>query len=79
MMHAEYTATKTLAKRNATTGKFSICFDIRRVSGSESYICAECESAPVFDTEQEAHLGGERAVEHYKLRDGVFPNMCEKF
>jgi len=72
-------AIKTIAKRNTTTGKFSICFDMRRVNGSESYIMAECESAAVFDTAQAAHLGGERAVEHYNLNDGVFPNMCERF
>jgi len=73
------TATKTIARRNTRTGKFSICFDMRRHVGSESYICAECESPAHFDTAQEAHLAGDRAVEYYNSNDGVFPNMCEKF
>lgn len=72
-------AIKTIAKRNERTSKFSICFDMRRGVGPESYIMAECESAAVFDTAQEAHLGGERAVECYNLNDGLFPNMCVKF
>ena len=72
-------AVKTIAKRNGVTGKFSISFDMRRVSADDDYICAECESAAVFDTAAEAHAGGDRAVKIYNEAAGMFPNMCEKF
>ena len=69
---------KTIAQRNAHSGLWSITFDIIRVlDNGESYISAECQSGAVFATAAEAHDAGDRAVTHYELNDGRFPNMCE--
>lgn len=73
------TVVKTIANRNPRTDMFSICFDIVRTRDGESYISAECESASVFATAEQAHAGGARAVEYYNANDGMFPNMCEPF
>jgi putative NADH-flavin reductase len=72
------TVVKTIAVRNDRTNKFSITFDIIRTRNGESWISAECQSAPVFDTAEEAHAGGDRAVAVYNETDR-FPNMCEAF
>ena len=70
---------KASANQKAATGKWSICFNMHRISLTDNYIAASCESAAVFDTAVEAHAGGLRAIEFYNSNDGMFPNMCEKF
>ena len=68
---------KTIAKRSEHTGKWSISFDVIRMrDGEEAYISAECTSGAVFDTAEQAHDGGDRAVTHFELTER-FPNMCE--
>ena len=42
------------------------------------YLSSRTVSAPVFNTEEDAYEGGERALEILE-RTGMFPNMCEEF
>jgi hypothetical protein len=53
-------------------------FDIYNGTPGDEYLSASCESAPVFDTEDEAYEGGNRALDKL-VKDGCFPNMCEAF
>ena len=70
------TLNKTIAQHDHSTDKWSISFDVIRTNGIESYISAECTC--VFDSADEAHEGGKRAVIYYD-RNGRFPNMCKVF
>ena len=59
---------------NERKGKFSACFDL--LSGD--CVIAEMESAPVFDTEEEAMEGVTRAMAYFREFNRL-PNMCVKF
>lgn len=56
--------------RGAWAVEFQVCRD--------NAVVADCDSAAVFDTEQQAKAGAERAVKQFN-ETGVFPNMCEVF
>lgn len=73
---AKYTGPIT----NTATGKIGIGLDMIRVPAGDAkpYLAASCESAPVFNTVEEANAGAERAIAKYN-ETGVFPNMCEVF
>lgn len=59
--------------------KWNIIFTSYKVlANGDEYECGVIESAYVFDTEDEAYAGGQRALELLEKTDR-FPNMCEKF
>lgn len=72
------TINKTRTEQNKHNSKWSVWFELWRHRNDERYITAECGSAPVFDTAEEAWAAGDRAMEAFNAT-GVFPNMCEKF
>lgn len=59
-------------------GKYSVSFKTFKGQPGAEYLMNEVESAPVFDTEDEAYEGGRRALDKLEA-DGRYPNMCEKF
>ena len=61
-----------------SNGKWCVSFTTFKGIPGDEYVCAEAVSAPVFDTEDEAFAGAERALNALE-KTGRFPNMCEKF
>lgn len=61
-----------------SNGKYSVSFRTLRGQPGDEYVACESESAPVFETEDEAIAGGTRALLKLSLT-GRFPDMCEKF
>lgn len=70
------TNTQVTHAEQKSNGKWSVHFDIMRVTSTETYRSASCESAAVFTTEVDALEGGLRAVVVLN-ETGAFPNMCE--
>lgn len=59
-------------------GKWSVSFESFRGEIGNEYLSAEITSAAVFETENDAYAGGNRALSC--LQDtGHFPNMCKLF
>jgi len=61
-----------------TTGKFAVSFILRMGDPGSEYEVGDVASAAVFDTEDEAYVAGDFALDYFKV-NGKFPNMCEKF
>jgi hypothetical protein len=59
-------------------GKWSAVLSTFRGDPGSEYMVSSVESAPVFDTEEEAYAGGNRALGVLE-ETGKFPNMCEAF
>lgn len=72
------TVNKTTTEQNSSTGKWAVWFEIWRVKHTEKYVSANCGSAHVFDTSEQAWAAGDRAVDLFN-KTGIFPNMCEQF
>ena len=70
----------TLPEQSKHTGKWAISFAnyLKRSEGDSEFLSSTCTSAFVFDTEDEAYEGGNRAMAVLEAT-GQFPNMCEKF
>lgn len=69
-----------VAQVNQSTrnGRWSVSFTVYGGLPGQEYISGELESAMVFNTEAEAHAGGQRALDVLE-KTGRFPNMCEPF
>lgn len=65
-------------EKSTFNGKYSVSFTTFKGTPGDEYVAGECESAPVFDTEDDAFAGGSRALDVLE-KTGRFPNMCEKF
>jgi hypothetical protein len=59
-------------------GKWAVSFDTFLGLPGAEYLANTATSAPVFETEDEALIGGARALTRLE-ETGRFPNMCEKF
>ena len=55
----------------------AVLVTFRGAVGAE-YMASSVESAPVFDTEEDAYAGANRALTVLE-ETGKFPNMCEAF
>jgi hypothetical protein len=60
------------------TSKWRAVLATYRGEPGDEYMVSSVESAPVFDTEEEAYAGGNRALTVLE-ETGKFPNMCEAF
>ena len=63
------------ANQSKLNGKWAITLE---TYSRHEYLFSRTVSAPVFNTEEDAYEGGERALEILE-RTGMFPNMCEEF
>jgi hypothetical protein len=69
---------QAIPTQSTVTGKWAASFVTYRGTPGNEYIANECTSAYVFETEDEAYLGGIRALTVLETTDR-WPNMCEKF
>jgi len=63
---------------SARTGKWRAVLETYRGEPGTEHLASSVESAPVFDTEEDAYAGGDRALTMLE-ETGKFPNMCEVF
>ena len=66
------------ANQSKLNGKWAITLETYSGECGREYLSSRTVSAPVFNTEEDAYEGGERALEILE-RTGMFPNMCEEF
>ena len=66
------------ANQSNLNDKWTITLETYSVGRGHEYLSSKTVSAPVFNTEEDAYEGGERALEILE-RTGMFPNMCEEF
>ena len=66
------------ATQSKISGKWDIPSENWMSHNGKEYLASSATSAAVFDTEDEAYAGGQRALTCLE-QTGKFPNMCEKF
>lgn len=64
--------------QSTRNGKWSAVFVTYNGTPGSEYVANECQSAPLFDTEDAAYIAGHRALDELDLT-GKYPNMCEAF
>ena len=67
-----------VVKLDNRTGKYSVTFETFKGTPGSEYVAFEVESAAVFDTEEEAYEGGNRALKTL-AETAAYPNLCKKF
>lgn len=60
------------------TGKWTVKFETYNGKPGSEYLANSITSGAVFDTEDEAYEGQQRALDVLEKTD-MFPNLCEKF
>lgn len=59
-------------------GKYSVKFVSYRGEAGDEYVSSAIESGAVFETEEQAYAGQQRALTVLK-ETGRYPNMCQPF
>lgn len=65
-------------EQSTHNGRWAAVFVTYRGVPDDEYIAFQCTSAFVFDTEDAAYAGGNRALDTLE-KTGSYPNMCELF